>query len=300
MADMSTPDTQRSDRYARMHDHLSSELGLRLRIAREEAGLSQHQLGESLGYAAPTVSAFEHGRRRMKIEDLARVCVVLGKEPDYFLRTRELSANKKVVVAATLRGELAALPQDSLREFTLRFLDELEGAEPWVSRVPRLGHFQPEAAARELLDLADIAGPPVQVVDDVCEALGVEVFYRELPEALSAMLLVLDEQQLAVLVNEDHSPVRRRFSVSHELGHAVLTHPAGYHIDYEADAGDPPGYNWMDERQANGFAAALLMDERWIRRDVGNGIVTVSELARRYDVSEAAMSFRLTNLSLLG
>jgi transcriptional regulator with XRE-family HTH domain len=281
-----------------VEEQLSSELGLRLRIAREEAHLSQQELGERLGYAATTVSAFEHGRRRMKVEDLARACLVLGKEPDYFLRTPELSGSGPRKVAATLRAEVAALPQESLRGFVTHFLDELEGAEPWVTNVPRLGHLQPEAAAREVLDHAGISGPPVQVVDDVCDVLGVEVFFSELPEALSAMLLVISEQQLAVIVNEDHSPVRRRFSVAHELGHAVLTHPAGYHVDYEADAGDPPGYDWMDERQANGFAAALLMDERWIRSDVADGMLAIPALALRYEVSEAAMSFRLTNLGL--
>jgi transcriptional regulator with XRE-family HTH domain len=291
-------DSDRLARYLKVEQQLSGELGLRLRAAREERGLSQHDLGEMLGYAAPTVSAFEHGRRRMKIEDLARVCLVLDKEPEYFLRTRELSADGPRLVAATLRAEVAALPQDSLREFVLRFLDELDGTSGWSTAVPRLGHLQPEAAAKDILDGAGITGPPVQVVDDVCAALGVEVFFSKLPEALSAMLLVVNPQQLAVIVNEDHSPVRRRFSVAHELGHAVLTHAAGYHVDYEADAGDPPGYDWMDERQANAFAAALLMDERWVRRDVAEGEVTVPGLARRYAVSEAAMGFRLTNLGL--
>jgi transcriptional regulator with XRE-family HTH domain len=286
------------DRYARMERELSHELGLRLRAAREEAGLSQQEFGEMLGYAPTMISAFEHGRRRMKVEDLTRACIALGKEPDYFLRTKAMARPADVRVAATLRAEVAALPQGSLREFISAFLEELEETQPVMSRVPHLGHLQPEAAAREVLDACGVSGPPVEVVDQICASVGIEVFWRELPEALSAMLITVADDQLVIVVNEEHSEVRRRFSVAHELGHSVLGHSAGYHIDYEAEAGVPPGYDWFDERQANSFAAALLMDERWVRRDVAEGKRGTRALSRRYRVSEAAMSFRLVNLGL--
>jgi Zn-dependent peptidase ImmA (M78 family) len=94
-------------------------------------------------------------------------------------------------------------------------------------------------------------------------------------------------------------PRRRRFSIAHELGHAVLRHESDHYVDYWGeDAWEPPNYRYEDEREANQFAAALLMDDRAIRRDFANGIQDVHLLADRYQVSEAAMNFRLINLGL--
>ena len=62
--------------------------------------------------------------------------------------------------------------------------------------------------------------------------------------------------------------------------------------------GDPPGYRYLDERAGNTFAASLLMDERWLRRDFKKVPFSV-KLAKQYKVSEEAMSFRLLNLELV-
>lgn len=127
---------------------------------------------------------------------------------------------------------------------------------------------------------------------------GMPIYWRELPDALSALLLRLEDGNFVIAVNESHSETRRRFSVAHELGHAVLGHDAVYHLDYDEHAGDDPHYSYTDEREANAFAAALLMDERWIRRDFAEGTRSIRELAGHYQASEAAMAFRLINLRL--
>src|SRR4051812_39936928 len=110
------------DRWADLEQQLSQEIGARLRAARGEAGMSQQRLGDLLGYAPNMVSAFETGRRRMKVEDLVRACIALNKEPDYFIRT----SPRHPVVGATLRAEVAQLPQETLREFIASLLDDIE------------------------------------------------------------------------------------------------------------------------------------------------------------------------------
>src|ERR1700730_17851453 len=78
---------RRLDRYSQIAEELSEEIGTRLREAREQSGLSQAELGGVLGYAPTMISAFETGRRRLKLEDLTRACIALGKAPEFFLRT---------------------------------------------------------------------------------------------------------------------------------------------------------------------------------------------------------------------
>lgn len=60
-------------------------IGKRIRASREEAGLSQHQLGEKVGYSAMGISHLENGDRKLKIEDLQRIASSLNVDINYLL-----------------------------------------------------------------------------------------------------------------------------------------------------------------------------------------------------------------------
>lgn len=90
--------------------------------------------------------------------------------------------------------------------------------------------------------------------------------------------------------------VRRRFTVAHELGHYTLGHrnaPRDSPSNFGASIGDPL------EREANQFAAELLMPADTLRTLVNSGrMESVDQLARVFLVSKVAMGYRLTNLGL--
>ena len=261
-------------------------------------GLSQGELGHALGYKASMVSAFESGARRLKVEDLAKLCLALDKEPEYFLRTRALREVHRRPVGLTLRAELATMHNEGLTGAITAFLDSLEGAPLPGSKIPDLHYLKPHGAAHELRRLHNISTPHVSL-EDVAHRLGVPLVASEFPDSLSALIVEVDQGDYVIGVNQDHAHTRRRFSVAHELGHAVLRHEAGYYLEFfDASMGEPPNFRYADEREANAFAAAFLMDERWLREDWANGRRNVYELSQRYGVSEEAMSFRLMNLGL--
>jgi transcriptional regulator with XRE-family HTH domain len=277
------------------------EVGRRIRRAREERGLSQGALGDVLGYKASMVSAFENGTRRLKLEDLTKLCVALGKEPEYFLRTQAVrqAQPEPPQTGLTLRAQLADLHHQALTDAITAFLDNVDRHERPESRVPDLHYLKPHGAARELLDRCGIRQPPVDL-EDVVRSLGVPLIEWPFLNALSALIVDVGEGDYVIGVNQGHHPNRKRFSVAHELGHAVLRHPAGYYLEFfDAEVGEPPNFRYADEREANGFAAALLMDERWLREGWAAGNKDVGKLARRYVVSEEAMSFRLMNVGLV-
>jgi Zn-dependent peptidase ImmA (M78 family) len=100
-------------------------------------------------------------------------------------------------------------------------------------------------------------------------------------------------------VNSTHSVRRKRFSVAHELGHAILGHDAAFYLELSAeDAWESPYAQYTTEREANQFDAALLMPRAWLSGDVDRGLKSPRALADRYEVSETAMGFRLVNLQL--
>lgn len=106
-------------------------------------------------------------------------------------------------------------------------------------------------------------------------------------------------------VNASHPKVRQRFTIAHELGHALLERGDGMHIDTAFRLRNATSAMAIDPQEiaANSFAAELLMPEDEVRQAVNVGIditddSSVRELARRFGVSQQAVVYRLVNLGL--
>ncbi|MCL2810515.1 MAG: ImmA/IrrE family metallo-endopeptidase [Clostridia bacterium] len=98
-----------------------------------------------------------------------------------------------------------------------------------------------------------------------------------------------------IYVNRKHAPVRKNFTVAHELGHYCL------HQGELKEAHELNRVNEFspEEEWANNFAAELLMPTELLRRVHGELVfLTVAELAKRFAVSHVAMSRRLGALGL--
>ncbi len=61
------------------------EIGRKLQLAREEAGLSQEQLASMLGCAQSTLSNYEKGKRRLYLTQLENIAEILDKPIEYFM-----------------------------------------------------------------------------------------------------------------------------------------------------------------------------------------------------------------------
>jgi Zn-dependent peptidase ImmA (M78 family) len=117
----------------------------------------------------------------------------------------------------------------------------------------------------------------------------------------SGMLIRKDGYAL-IGINSKEAAVRQRFSVAHELGHFFLHKEKDAFIDYR----DKKGSSSLTprERQADMFAAALLMPRKMVEMDARqlgrDGLIEdeIDKLAERYEVSSDAMRYRLINLNL--
>src|SRR5262249_22781517 len=61
------------------------ELAHRLRLAREQAGLSQGQVAKLLDMHRPTITEIEAGRRSVSAQELARFAEIYAVDPDWLL-----------------------------------------------------------------------------------------------------------------------------------------------------------------------------------------------------------------------
>jgi len=272
-------------------------LGARLRAARREAGLSQSDVGRALGYAPSLISALESGDRRLKVDDLTKLCALYGRSADYFLHPE--AAVEREQVGVSLRAQLSGVPHEGLSEALGEFLDyaELEFAK--TGETPAMKGVEPQEAAKRILKKAEIGEAPVDL-DRIVRALHIPVISWSFPDALSALLADTEAGGFVIGVNRSHSLNRRRFSIAHECGHAVLRHQAGFYLEFtdvDPFGEEQPATRYKDERAANAFGAALLMPKAWLRKDCQGGM-DAPTLAARYRVSEEAMSFRLRNLGL--
>lgn len=165
--------------------------------------------------------------------------------------------------------------------------------------------------AERLLGTLELETVPVPV-EKIAKKLGLDVVLAELGGDVSGML-VTDGEGRRICVQRSDTRTRRRFTIAHEIGHHHLGHQFTPGEQVHVDRGhlirmrSPKSSTGEDlvEVEANQFAAALLMPEQALRTAVeraGGAPVTdtvVAQLAIEFDVSEQAMTIRLTVLRLL-
>jgi Zn-dependent peptidase ImmA (M78 family) len=148
-------------------------------------------------------------------------------------------------------------------------------------------------------------------VEWLAKTIGIEIKKDDLEESSLSGFAVQKHGKKYIGVNCMDSHVRQRFTIAHELGHLFLhddtvNYDQGgvmlFRDDKSSDGSD------AKEVEANRFAAELLMPADDLREDISNEgsfdlmnkdpheNAIIKKLAEKYDVSEQAMSVRLTTL----
>jgi hypothetical protein len=178
----------------------------------------------------------------------------------------------------------------------------------------------PEEAATRLLASAQLAGRPSVPIDvtflaEEVEGLDVQEHsdLRTLPDGprplgearLSGLMLPASRRIWVDAIEATRSDGRRRFTIAHELGHWRM-HADGADAHARFCRTDDIGASAAEllhtqrmEREANRFAAALLMPEAMLRDAAVSARLSVPHLAKRFGVSARAMQVRLQSLNLL-
>ena len=135
-----------------------------------------------------------------------------------------------------------------------------------------------------------ITGFPVKL-SRLCERYSFTLRFTHLDEVDSFYLL--HEGKRHIVVNDALSRVRQRFSIAHEIGHAVSYH--GPLLFSRESSGFPERPRWQ-EVEANRFAAELLMPKVELKR---YGYLTPRQIMGICDVSMAAATIRAEELGWL-
>jgi Zn-dependent peptidase ImmA (M78 family) len=118
-----------------------------------------------------------------------------------------------------------------------------------------------------------------------------------------ARLTMIEGKAIITISNRIRDYCRRRFSIAHELGHLELhRHGSGLVLCTETDIDNwsPQDEDATIEQEANAFAAALLLPERFFAPLCNQGdpsLELIAELADHFQVSLTATALRYVRFS---
>ena len=115
-----------------------------------------------------------------------------------------------------------------------------------------------------------------------------------------AGLLLPGSSPFGILLREEDSPRRKRFTIAHELGHFCLPIHKRSAIRCVAPELTRDGSVAPFEREANEFAAELLMPSRFVRPMVSSGAIDLelaTLVANHFDVSTVSAALRVCEMT---
>ena len=318
------------------------ELGRRIRTVRESCRLTQEQLGEAVGLSRVAVTQVEAGARAVSSLELDRIAFAVGRDiRDFF--THEFAEQDALTALFrsdpqfTDQAKLLQTLQENLalgREVTN--LEQVLGidraqllAAAYEMPAPRArwdAIQQGERVAAEERQRLGMGIAPIGDIADLLESQGVRTGAVSLPHNVSGLTLSDRKIGVFVVINVDHSPLRKRFSYAHEYAHVLIDRNRQGALSRAENRAD------LLEVRANAFSAEFLMPAEGVMQFVhalgkGGGrtqmavfdeaevvqaerrsapgsqdiqLYDVARLSHHFGVSRVSMLYRLKNLRLIG
>jgi Zn-dependent peptidase ImmA (M78 family)/transcriptional regulator with XRE-family HTH domain len=294
-----------------------AELGHRIRLARENASLSQDAVAQRLGLPRSAISLIEGGKRKVDSLELQAFSRLVGKSVAFFLdeeAATDLEEDDPTQVLFSANQAVDISPDrnqiDRFREFHRNFANlarVTQRLSPPHSDEPRYKVFKvtPAAAkwmaAKERSRLGLSATSPIRDIWGILESEGVRVMAwpLETPK-LGGCFIFSRLLGSFVLVKRNlsfHSVNMLNFVLAHEYCHHLI------HRQQRGITCDPGGhYRKPEEYFAQWFAASFLMPEEALVQQLAKylndfeGAITaevVMHLALDFGVSYTAMLNRL-------
>ncbi|MCY3861704.1 MAG: XRE family transcriptional regulator [bacterium] len=253
-----------------------SQLGETLARARTSARYSQDDVGAVLGINRAMVSYWEAGTRTPNDRQLGAMARLYGIELIDLVEGRDVDPDADDLASMLLRANDGVDPgaTPGIREF-VQFLDRFAelarivdepirglSQSPFVFRQSFSQKDDIRRKAEEVRDYLRLGSAPISDLDPVCEALGIAIYRAPLGPDLqvspSGAFLKHPEVGFAILVNLDMTPGRRRFTVAHELAHAL----------FHSDETNQVLSHGRGPREifADAFAGEFLMPSEGVRR----------------------------------
>ena len=260
------------------------EIGRRLRLAREAAGLTQEQVAERVTLSRSAIAQMELGNRAVNSIELDRLAFLYGRDiRDFF--SEEFAKDDSLGALFRANQDLADRPAtaDALKRCVAagRELSNLERLVGVPNEFPAAVRYMvPELksrydAIRQGASLAEqerrrlnIGDAPIEDIADLLERQGIRTGLIELPDDVSGLTFVDRHIGPFAVINRNEHITRRNFSFAHEYAHVLADRDAHGIISRTSDRAG------LREVRANAFAANFLLPEAGVRQflaELGKG-----------------------------
>jgi Zn-dependent peptidase ImmA (M78 family)/DNA-binding XRE family transcriptional regulator len=289
----------------------AAEIGERLRVARETAGLRQASAADAVDMARTTVIAIEQGQRRVRMDELRKFAKLYKTSVNALVRA------EAVHIDLTPKFRRLVADRDETGRAASQLLADLASAELELENllgVTRGRNYPPERpimarnvvlqAEQDALELRQRLGLGLAPITDIITLLelelGVRVYVRRLNARISGLFAYDEKLGACMLLNASHPRERRAVTAAHELGHLVSTRREADVLDDQSPERSP------EERYCNAFARNFLMPARAVMQKFREVTAGASRLTRRhvivmahaFGVSREALVRRLEELRL--
>jgi Zn-dependent peptidase ImmA (M78 family)/DNA-binding XRE family transcriptional regulator len=287
-------------------------LGERLRIARENAKLTQEDAADAIDVARTTIVAMEQGQRRVRMGELQKLAKAYRMSVNALLRQEAVHVDlaprfrkmfdAKDTAAVQAADLLANLAKAEVELENLLGVKRMQNYPPERPLLPGDIRSQAEHDATELRNRLGLGIRPVPDIMTMLELeMGVRVYVRRLDSRISGLFAYDEALGPCILLNASHPRERRVQSAGHETGHFISSRRSP-EILYRNEK-----ENTREERYANTFGRAFLTPPRGVMQKFHEVAAGSDRLTRRhviilanfFGVSREAMVRRLEELSLV-
>lgn len=284
-------------------------IGRRLKVARENSGLTQAELAKLLDFNdRQTLTAIETGKRKINADELLRAINILGLDLDYFTDSYRLEGEGQFSWRAS--GDIE---KNEIIQFE-------ERASRWIATYKRLGEIQGEytsplearltlnakskfedvrKAAESLAkewELGEI--PALKLEDSIFKNLNSLILYVDCPNEISGAACQIPGMN-TILINRNELEGRRNYTLAHECFHLLTWEQ----MPPEYTDSDTSGNNKHKrvEQLANIFSSTLLMPEEtlssyWEESENKDIHRWLNDAASKLLVTAQAVKWRIVNL----
>ncbi len=275
---------------------------LRLREFRDQAGLSQDDLGRKVGVTRQTIAFWEKGERSPSLAQLHKVAKALEVTAGVLLDQGEGREKTTILFRSdepeALKPEIRDVLAKRARDYA--FIEKALGE---VSALPPAHPYEgfdaaiAENMASEVRDWLGVERGPLGDVFDLLEGRGLKVVLHTLPDEVSGLSAYTDENGAIFFINSEHPVERQYFTALHELGHLIF---------HRSDYGEvSQKQSKKKETMANYFAGALLLSryavEKELKSFAGQWLPEplLADIKLRYQVSMRTVAFRAGQCGLI-
>ena len=283
-------------------------LGAKIRKLREQTGITQEDLANSVGLSSEFISQLELGKRSPSLDSLSRIARFLEKDIPYFVAEKEES------FTALIQSESFDIKTKRLFKKFRKFCNEYLELEDMTGRqsdlAPLYTNITPEKMAEQERRRLNLGNASISDIFSLLEQNGLHVWRHPVPSQMkiSGVYVFFELKQAAfALVDSNLSIGQQILTASHEYGHYLKDRFDGPVIDNpDIFIEDYITLYHGREKFAQTFALHFLLPPNKVKEIIEKDIRSKSMnfedvvyLSRYFDVSLLAMLQTLRKLGYI-